>query len=368
MNSFTAKHVALYTFSLDGGGAERVYLQLATNLIEKGFKVDLVLVSAKGTYLQYLPSEVRVIDLKCRHAITSLFSLVIYLIKNKPSVLLSTQHYPNAIALLASKISLFKGKTIIRQANMLMPFLENKSGFVEKTMHWLLMRLSKQASEVITLNKTMADEFHQLTRMSKSKIHIINNPVNYKSIKLNSKLPVNHRWLQESENIPVIIAVGRFYEQKNFKFLINSFAELLKKRVVRLIIIGDGPLRPDFEVLVNKLAIDEFVDMPGFQENPYAYMSKASVFVLSSSWEGFPNVLVEAMACNTPVIATDCPGACAEILENGKWGELVTVDNIHELVRALENVLTRHKHPNVQLRIQDFEINKIVEKYIKVML
>src|SRR5699024_12664628 len=112
-----SKKVALYTLSFDGGGAERVLLQLATKLIEKGYKVDLVLAKATGVFLQYLPKEIEVVNLKSRHALTSLPRLMIYLRKNKPDVLLSTQHYPNSVALLASRLVGFKGKLILRQAN-----------------------------------------------------------------------------------------------------------------------------------------------------------------------------------------------------------------------------------------------------------
>lgn len=361
------KKIAFFTFSFDGGGAERVLLQLVTRLVDKGYKVDLLLARATGVYLQYLPEKVRVIDLKSRHALTSLPGLMGYLYKNKPDVLLSTQHYPNSVALLASKSVGFKGKLILRQANMLTQFKQKNISLIARFLFFIFKLLSPKASKVIALNESMAVELLQETKLAPSKIEVINNPVDIKGIAHKASQSINHPWLSNAQDIPVLLAVGRLYPQKNFQFLLEAFAEILKERELKLIILGEGPLRSELNELASELEIEKHLDMPGFEDNPYAYMSRASVFILSSRWEGFPNVLVEAMACGTPVIATDCPGACREILEDGRWGELIEVDNIESMKSAILKIIDAEDKPDVRLRVKDFSIDKIINKYMALL-
>lgn len=361
------KHIAFYTLSFAGGGAERVFLQLAIRLVAKGYKVSLVLAKASGINLQYLPKEVEVVDLKSRHALTSLPKLMKYLQQNKPDVLLSTQHYPNTVALLASSLAGFKGKLILRQANMLTQFKQKSGSFIPRFLFLIFKSFLPKASKVIALNESMANELLQETKLNSNKIEIINNPVDIGEITQKAKQNVAHPWLEETSDLPVLLAVGRFYPQKNFHFLLKAFAEALKERELRLIILGDGPLRSELNALAQQLGLDNHLDMPGFEENPYAYMARSSAFVLSSSWEGFPNVLVEAMACDSPVIATDCPGACREILEDGKWGELVEVDNIEAMKSAILRTVSDESRPDVRLRVKDFSIDKIANKYTSLL-
>lgn len=152
--------------------------------------------------------------------------------------------------------------------------------------------------------------------------------------------------------------------QKNYTTLIKAFALVKKEVDARLVILGDGEERKKLELLVNELGINDSVSMPGFVDNPYAYMSRADVFVLPSLWEGFPNVLVEAMACNTPVIATDCPGGSAEILDNGKWGVLVINNNIDNLSEAIKKSLVVSKSINPVERILDFSLERVIGIYV----
>ncbi len=122
------------------------------------------------------------------------------------------------------------------------------------------------------------------------------------------------------------------------------------------------------EALTQELGLDEDVSLPGFVDNPYAYMARSAVFVLSSAWEGFGNVLVEAMAVGTPVVSTDCPSGPAEILEGGKWGKLVPVGDIEKIAKAIIDTLEDLNRPDVAKRAQDFGIEKPVQNYLKVLL
>ena len=165
----------------------------------------------------------------------------------------------------------------------------------------------------------------------------------------------------------MILGVGRLTQAKDFPTLIRAFALVRKKRAARLMILGEGEERPKLEALVRELGLEREVTLPGFVDNPYKYMKRAAVFVLSSKWEGFGNVLVEAMALGTPVVSTDCPSGPAEILENGRWGRLVPVGDVYALAEAIIETLDEEHHPDVANRAKDFAVELAVEKYINVL-
>jgi glycosyltransferase involved in cell wall biosynthesis len=167
---------------------------------------------------------------------------------------------------------------------------------------------------------------------------------------------------------PVILGVGRLTVQKDFPTLIRAFARVRQKRNARLLILGEGELRSELNALVAELGLQADVALPGFVENPFVFMRHASLFVLSSAWEGFGNVLVEAMACGMPVVSTDCPSGPAEILQNGKWGRLVPVGDVQALSEALLATLEESTHPDVAARAAECSVDRAVEGYLRVRL
>jgi glycosyltransferase involved in cell wall biosynthesis len=150
--------------------------------------------------------------------------------------------------------------------------------------------------------------------------------------------------------------------------LIRAFAQLRVQREVRLMILGEGNLRAELEALVRELKLEDDVALPGFVDNPFAYMRRAALFVLSSRWEGFPNVLAEAMACGTPIVSTDCPSGPAEILEDGCWGRLVPLGDVNALACAMGDTLDEPSHPDVVTRASAFGIDQAVTGYLRVLL
>ena len=177
--------------------------------------------------------------------------------------------------------------------------------------------------------------------------------------------PFDHPWFAPGAP-PVILGAGRLTEQKDFPTLIRAFALVRKKHPARLMILGEGEERSKLETLVQELGLEKEVSLPGFVDNPYKYMKRAAVFVLSSRWEGFPNVLVEAMALGTPVVSTDCPNGPAEILENGKWGELVPVGETQSLASAVLRTLDRVDVVRVKgaaERADQFRVESIIREY-----
>ncbi len=170
------------------------------------------------------------------------------------------------------------------------------------------------------------------------------------------------------EAYPKIIAVGRLVPQKDYPTLLRAFREVvLEKGQARLVILGEGALLPELKSQAKALGIEEYVWFAGFVENPFAYIKRASVFVLSSVSEGFGNVLVEAMGLGVPVVSTNCSGGPAEILENGKWGQLVPIADVKALAQALNAVLDG-KGIDGRERALDFSLNAVLDQYQALLL
>jgi glycosyltransferase involved in cell wall biosynthesis len=162
--------------------------------------------------------------------------------------------------------------------------------------------------------------------------------------------------------------VGRLTEAKDFGTLIKAFAEVLKVKDCRLVILGEGEKRRELESLIESLNLVNKISMPGFVDNPYKYMRQASVFVLSSKWEGLPNVLIEAMACGTPLVATDCPSGPNEILQNGEYGLLVSVGDKDKMAEAILQQLEVPTDCNKLLeRSLNFSVTRAVNEYLKLI-
>ena len=219
------------------------------------------------------------------------------------------------------------------------------------------------ANAAVAVSCGVAGELGRLSGMSHNRIHTIYNPVVSADLHRKAREPLDHPWLN-GRGPPVVLAIGRLHKQKDFATLLAAFAVVLRQRTARLIVLGRGPLLASLRSLAHKLRIAKHVEFPGFVENPYAFLARASLFVLSSRHEGLANVLIEAMACGCPVVSTNCPFGPDEILEGGRWGELVPVGNPEALAgamaRALDNPPRRH---GLQDRASFFSAEKAVVRY-----
>lgn len=362
------KKIAFVLPALYGGGAERVALRIANGLAEKGYNVDLVLSQFKGSYISLVSPKVNVVDLGCSDKFVTLKSipkLISYLKKNKPKVLFSTLFRTNFIVYLTLLLSASKSRLVIRHPNMLYP-KGSKDSFYTFVTKKLAIKTAQKADAVVLTSQLMKDELLSLASFDIDKLHIIPNPVPVKEIQEKADLPLQHEWFEEDSD-PVILSVGRLTQQKGYVDLINAFAKVVVNTPSKLLILGEGEQRYELEELIKQLKLENKVALPGFVDNPYQYMARAKVFALPSKWEGFPNVLVEAMACGTKVVAADCPGGTAEILENGKWGALTTVNDVPALVNALIEALQDNKPSLSKSRVNDFTLEEMLKKYEQVL-
>ncbi len=196
-------------------------------------------------------------------------------------------------------------------------------------------------------------------------MRVIYNPVVVPGFYEKAAEPVEHPWFAAGGD-PVVLGVGQLKPQKDFATLIRAFAHVRAERRARLVILGEGSERIALESMVRKLGISDCVSMPGYQRNPYKFMRRASVFVLSSIYEGCPLALAEALAVGTPIVATDCEAGPAEILDHGRFGKLVPVGDAEALASAImETLAVPSDCEPLRVRARDFSIETILPQYIQ---
>jgi glycosyltransferase involved in cell wall biosynthesis len=325
--------------------------------------VDLLLAQKEGPNLAVLPPTVRIIDFKARRLISSLPALVRYLRRERPAVLLSMMAHTNIVALLACRLAGVSTRKVVSERVSLSWRKQQQS----KPLLWLIRHFYPWADEIIAVSDGVADDLSEVAGISRERIRTIYNPIVRPALLEQAKSPLDHPWFKPGQ-APVVLAAGRLCEQKDFSTLIRAFAQARRQRPARLLILGEGELRPNLEQLVTELGLDNDVSLSGFSANPYAYMAHASVFVLSSKWEGLPGVLIEALYCGAALIATDCPSGPKEVLNDGQYGQLVPVGDQDKLAEAIMLALDGKIPRPPAESWQPFEQECVVNRYIDVLL
>jgi glycosyltransferase involved in cell wall biosynthesis len=360
------KRLAIFVPGLCGGGAERAMLKLARGIAERGYAVDLVLARAEGPYLAEVPESVRLVNLKASRVLISLPALVRYLRRERPEALLSVLH-ANVIALWARRLAGVPTRVVVSERNTLSHDARRSPDLRVRLEPQLARRFYPWADGIVAVSKGVADDLAQVTGIPRQRIQVIYNPIVTPDMREKAQAPLKHPWFVPGEP-PMLLAVGRLTAQKDFPTLIQAFARVRELRPARLLILGEGQERPALEALVRQLGLEQDVSLPGFVVNPYPYMAQASLFVLSSRWEGLPGVLIEALYCGTPLISTDCPSGPREILAGGQYGELVPVGDAAALARAIETTLaSKTPHPPRE-SWRPFELEVVVSQYINTLL
>ena len=349
------------------GGVERMIMHLCEGFVEQGISVDLLLINGRKP-LSPIPSGVRAISLGASHTYTSFFSLVEYLRRHRPAALLAAKNRANEVAIMARQMAGVPTRIIVRMGTTLSAALEGKPG-VRKMLWYQPMRfIYPRCDAVVAVSRGVADDMIRITGVCRSKIHVIPNPVITSGMARMAAQPAPHLWLT-APDLPVVMGVGRLTHQKNFNTLIRAFAILTRNIPSRLIILGEGKERIALENLVARLDLTARVDFPGHVENPHAYVARASLFVLSSLWEGSPNVLTEALALGTPVVATDCPSGPREILAKGRYGPLVPMGDPGAMALAMEKVLRHPPDKNALVQtVAQYRVDKSSRHYLDVLL
>jgi len=359
-------NVAIFLPGLDGGGAERVMLNLSRGFVAQGIKVDLVLVRAEGPYLSQVPSQVRIVSLGNRRMLLSLPALVRYLRSQRPTAMLCGQDDINVVALWMRQLARVPTRMVVSVHNHLSRESQYTTKFKRRLIPYLVRWFYSWADAIVAVSRGVAEDLVDLG-LPKDLIEVIYNPIVTPEMAEKVREPLAHPWFSPNQP-PVILGVGRLEQQKDFPNLIRAFAQVQQQCPARLMILGEGSERKYLENLVQELQLTQSVAFPGFVDNPYAYMAQASVCVLSSIWEGFGNVLVEAMAAGTPVVSTDCESGPAEILADGKYGKLVAVGDTGGLAAAIASTLaTPQNAATLRYRATDFSVEKALAQYMQVL-
>ena len=342
-------------------------LTLAEGFAERGVDVDLVLVEATGEYLGMVPDNVRVIDLDSQRTYFAIPKFLRYIRRERPSALLSTLLTTDLGALLAKLIHGRRLRVVMRQATTFSDTL-NDVPFKTRQFMRLARLLMPSADAIVAVSEGAASDLRGQVPRAAGKIVTIHNPVVGPGLVEQAAEAVEHRWFGDGGE-PVVLAAGRLSDEKDYPTLLRAFAEVARSQSARLVILGQGPDRESLLGLATRLGIEGQVDLPGFDVNPFRYMARASVFVLSSRYEGFPNVLAQAMACGTPVVSTDCRSGPSEMLEGGKWGRLVPVGDWRAMAWAIEATLDDPMPAEaLRARASVYSVEASVERYLEVVL
>lgn len=368
MHGKTVRRLALFLPSLVGGGAERVILNLSAALVVHDYPVDLVLQCAEGFYLSQVPAEVRLVDLRTSRMLNSLRPLADYLRRERPTALLAAMMHTNGIAIVAGKLARVKTRIVISEHVNVSTGSRNSPSLRGRYLPHIAKKLYPYADSIIAVSNGVADDLAATLELPRERIRVIYNPVVGPELLRKALEPLDHPWFKAGEP-PVLLAVGRLTKQKDFPTLLRSLALVRKQREVRLVILGEGDDRAALVQLAAELGLTAAVNMPGLVQNPYNFMARTAVFVLSSLWEGLPTVLIEAMACGARVISTDCPSGPAEILRNRSEARLVPVGNVDALATAILDAIHNRSHePEPVADLSCFSMDTVVQQYINELI
>lgn len=357
------KKIVIITPSLAGGGAEKIAVNLANEYASRGHNVELVLFKAKGPYLKLVNNNVALNDLDIRKPKLAFLELRKYLRKNRDALFLSVIRTANIHVGLAS-IGLGLNCLIFREANTLEAVLEKPlfRRFLSKS----AMALSYYFANGIIANSP--DTKNDLIKNKitwRDKVAVIPNPVlpsGYQSLYAKE---VEHPWFN-NEDFKVVLAVGRLHKQKNFSFLISAFKYVLTQEPkARLLIIGEGDEEHQLINQITSSGMKEYVKLEKFKANVFPYYYNAHLFALSSDWEGFGNVLVEALAAGLPIVSTNCNGGPKFILADRIYGTLVSIGDARGFANAiLEELQNTNKKLHSIEYSKNFTVDIISQQYL----
>nr|WP_218915048.1 glycosyltransferase [Desulfurivibrio alkaliphilus] len=326
-------------------GVDRVVQNLLPEFGRTSHRFDLLQIRGHGPYLEEVPDNVRVIRLPVSSKKTVLPCLLWYLWRHRPQAMLTANHELNRALLLARRLTGVPTRVVIRMGMSVTAKGKDLKPAQRKALFASMRRWYPLADAAVTPSQGVADDLIEIAGVQPERLSVIRNPiVNARFFRLAAE-PVAHPWYGKADN-PVILGVGSLEPRKDFATLIQAFALVRRDRRCCLIILGKGRQRSELLALAAQLGVADDVDLPGFDPNPYRHMQQAGLFVLASQREGASAVIVEALACGTPVVSTDCPSGPAETLANGRYGRLVPVGDVQAMAQAINATLKAPPDPD----------------------
>ncbi|MGH2630441.1 MAG: glycosyltransferase, partial [Actinomycetota bacterium] len=314
---------------------------------------------------------VRVVDLGAGRVLASLPGLVRYLRRERPSAMLTSLAHVSVVGVWARRMARVGTRLVVNEQNTFSLETSNSTRRRHRYLPVLTKRFYPWADAIVAVSQGAADDLALASGLAPGRIQVVHNPIVTPLLREMAAEPLGSPsfgpWFRPGEP-PVLVAVGRFTPQKDFGTLVRAFALVRERREARLLILGDGPERGHLEATVARLGLGESVGLPGWVTNPYPTMVRAGAFVLSSRWEGLPSVLIEALYCGVPVVATDCPSGPVEILEGGKHGRLVPVGDVEELARGMGSALDGEVPRPTEESWRPYEQDTVVDRYLSVLV
>lgn len=362
--------IFFYMRSLHNGGVDRVVFNLAEEFVARGIDVAIV-VDFDNVYSPFrdlLPAGVRYKVLHASGPLARLLKLRALIRRERPRAVMCTSFgFPNIFAVL---VRLAAGVDFhLMLTEHCFPSVDRAAPKPWQARFWFFPIAHYAypfADSIVAVSEGTGDDLAQVIDIDRKRIQCIYNPLVSAALTEQAQRPAEHRWFDDTA-VPVVIAVGRLEPQKNFSLLIRAFARVAAVRDCRLLILGDGSERDMLAALTASLGLEHRVDMPGFAPNPHAHVARAAVLVLSSDFESLANVVIEAMAVGTPVIATDCPSGPSEALGNGRYGTLVPVGDEVGLAAAIGDALDQRARPVPADWLAQFSTRKVADRYLEVM-
>lgn len=354
--------------SFSTGGAERNVIHVANKLSKEGVNIQFIVINSSGELRNTLNTDINVISLNSSRMSMAIPKLTRLLNKDRPEVIMSTLTQASLALMIARFFLDYKPKIILRVECVLSKMIndEKHNNIFFHLFPLLIRHLFKQANWLIAISKGVKEDLETTFGIKRDIIRVIYNPAIPENLTELAQQQVDHEWYA-NKILPVIIAVGRLTKQKSFDTLIKAFERVNLKCKARLVILGDGPERKRLEQMTEELKISESVWMPGIVQNPYKYIKKSDVFVLSSVYEGFGNVLAEALACKISIVSTDCKSGPAEILNYGKYGRLVTVLDHTAMSDAILQALNDKTYVIDDVWLEHFTVNTVSSQYYKLL-
>jgi glycosyltransferase involved in cell wall biosynthesis len=364
--SQSLRKVACFIPDLSDGGAQRAVVKLVGGFTARqGLAVDLVLVNREGTHLRGVDARVRVVDLAAGRVVKAIGPLARYIKREQPAALISFLSHANVVAVAARALARADTRLALVEQNTVSAVRSRlrRDGWLPA----LVRRAYPRADAVVGVSNGVTRDLVSRLGVPSEKVSVIPNPVVDDALLDAAAAPAGHPWFAEN-SARVFLAAGRLTPQKDFPTLLQAFRMLREKKAARLMILGEGEERARLEAMIDEMSLTDDVALSGFVENPYARMSRAAAFVLSSRWEGLPTVLIEALACGCPVIATDCPSGPREILNEGEYGALVPVGDPAAMCDAMAQALqARHDAGVLKERAARYSVERAVSQYLELL-
>ena len=361
------KKILIILPNLIGGGAERLHISLGNKWAESGFIVQFLLLNKHGQLLPMVSDKVDIVELKCNKIRNAIFPINLHLRKYRADIILSAMWPLTSVSIVAWLLSGKKGKLFVSEHIVLgIEYKENLN--ISRLLLTVTLKATyTYASGIIAVSEGVKGDLCKIGYIPHRKVKVIYNPASTGLSSGCNNINKNTRELLWGVGFDHhILSVGSLKEQKDHRTLILSFSKIYFNLNAKLVILGDGHLRKELEELIESLGLQDRILLPGFYVDPSPWYLTADLFVLSSRWEGFGNVIVEALECGLPVVSTDCKSGPSEILNNKRYGKLTPVQNIDLLSNSIIEALNEPWDVDkLKERAQDFSVDNISRQYLK---